>query len=77
MARLVRGCPTVRPQQEGAEEPEQDTQQEDQPYVTEGKDRADYNLDVDYDGSEPKVEPVTQVEMEVNSDAEYANLGIP
>ena len=56
MARLVRGCPTSRPQKEGAEEPERDPQQEDQPDAAEGKDIADYDLDVDYVGSESKVE---------------------
>ena len=66
MARLVRGCPTTRPQQEGTEEPERDPQQEDQSDATEGEDIADYNPDVDYEGSEPKVELVPQVEREVD-----------
>ena len=77
MARLVRGCPITRQHQEDAEEPEQNPQQEDQSDATEGKDIADYNLDVDYEGSEPEVEPVTQVEREISSDAEYANREIP
>ena len=51
----MRGCPTARSQQEGIEEPERDPQQEDQPDATEGKDIADYNPDVGYEGSEPKV----------------------
>ena len=42
--------------------PERDPQQEVQPDATEGKDIADYNLDVDYVGSEPKVESVAQDE---------------
>ena len=58
MARLVRGCPITRSQQEGTEEPEQDPQQENQSDTTEGKDTADYDLDVDYEGSEPDVVPV-------------------
>ena len=77
MARLVRGHPTTRSQQEGAEESERDSQQEDQSDTTESKDVADYNLDIDYEGSEPKVEPVAHVEREVNPDAEYANMEIP
>ena len=77
MARPVRGCPTSRPQQEGAEEPEQDHQQEDQPDTTEGEDIADYNPDVDYVGLEPKVESVTQDEREVDPDVEYVNMEIP
>ena len=60
MARLVRGCPIARSQQEGAEEPERDPQQEGQPDATHGKDITDYDPDVDYEGSEPKVEPVAQ-----------------
>ena len=77
MARPVRGCPTTRPQQEGTEEPEQDPQQENQSDTTEGKDTADYDLDVDYEGSEPDVVPVAQVEREVDPDAQYANMDIP
>ena len=77
MARPVRGCPTARPQREGTEEPERDPQQEDQQDATEGKDIADYNLDVDYVGSEPKIEPVAQDERGVDPDAEYANMKIP
>ena len=62
MARPVRERSTSRPQQEGAEEPEQDPQQDGQPDVAEGEDLADYNPDVDYVGSEPKVESVAQDE---------------
>ena len=71
------GYPTSRPQQEGAEEPEQDPQQEDQSDAAEGKDIADYDPDIDYVGSEPKVEQVAQDEREVDPDAEYANMDIP
>ena len=37
----------------------------------------DYDLDVDYVGSEPKVEPVAQVEREVDPNTEYAKMEIP
>ena len=77
MSRPVRGCPTARPQREGAEEPDRDPQQEDHFDAGEGEYTADYNPDVDYVGSEPKVEPVTQDEREVDPDAEYANMEIP
>ena len=60
MARQLRGCPTARLQQEGAEEPERDPYHGEQPDATEGKEIADYDLDVDYEGSEPKVEPDAQ-----------------
>ena len=56
MARPVRGHLASRPQQEGAEEAERDPQQEGQLDTAEGKDMADYDLDVDYVGSESKVE---------------------
>ena len=56
----------MRPQQECTEEPKQDPLQDDQSDTTEGEDIADYDLDIDYEGSEPKVEPVAQVEREVN-----------
>ena len=77
MAKLVRGCLTARPQQAGAKEPERDPQQEDQPDAAEGKDIADYNLDIDCVGSVPEVEPVMQDERKVDPDAEYANMEIP
>ena len=70
MAMPVMGCPTARLQQEGAEEPERDPQQEEQPDTTEGKDIVDYNLDIYCDGSEPKKEPVTQEQREVDPDTE-------
>ena len=44
MARQVRGCQTARSQQEGAEEPEQDPQQEDQSNATEGENMHTHNL---------------------------------
>ena len=77
MSRPVRGCPTARSQQEGTEEPERDPQQEDQLDATEGKDIADYNLDIDYEVSEPKVKQSAQKQMEVDPDAEYAEIEIP
>ena len=43
----------------------------------EGEDIADYDMDIDYVDSEPKVEPVTQEEREVDPDAEYASMDIP
>ena len=70
MARPVRGCPTARPPQEGAEEPERDHQQEDQPDAAEGKDIADYDPDVDYVGSEPNIEQSAQEQKGVDPDAE-------
>ena len=76
MARPVRGCLTTRPQQEGIEEPEWDPQQEDQSDAPEGEDITDNNLDVEYEGSKPKVESVTQVKREVDPDAEYVNMDI-
>ena len=50
MARLVRGCPITRSQQEGTEEPDRDPQQKGQLDTTEGKDIADYDLDIYYEG---------------------------
>ena len=49
-------------------------QQEEQTDATEGKVIIDYDLDIDYDGSEPKNEPVAQEEKEENSNAEYVNM---
>ena len=77
MAMLVRGQPTARPQIEGAEEPDRDPQQEDQLDPAEGEDIANYDLDVDYVGSEPKVEPMAKDENEVDPDAECANIEFP
>ena len=77
MARSVKGCPTARPQQDCIEEPERDPQQEDQPDAIGDKDIADYNLDVDYEGSEPEVEQSAQEEREVDPDAEFAKMAIP
>ena len=77
MARLVMGCPTARPQQEGIEDPDRDPQQEDQLDAAEGKDIADYDPDVDNVGSKPQVEPVAQDEWEFDPDAEYVNMEIP
>ena len=67
------GCPTARSQQE----PEGDPQQEDQPDVTEGKDIADYDPDVDYEGSEPKVKQSAQEQREDDPDTEYVGMEIP
>ena len=43
-------------------------QQEKQPDTTEGKVIVDYGLDIDYERSEPQIEPDAQEEMEGNSD---------
>ena len=77
MARLVRGHPTARSQQEGIEEPERDPQQEDQPDATGGKDIEDYNPDLNYEWSEPEVKQSAHEQREVDPDAEYANMEIP
>ena len=74
---MVRGCLTVRSQQIGAQEPEKDPQEEDQPDATESKNIAEYNLDVDYVGSEPKVEKVAQDKREIDPDKKYAKMEIP
>ena len=74
MARSVRQCPTSRPEQEGMEESERDPQQREQPDATEGKVIADYDLDVDYEGSEPKVEPDALEQREDDPDAEHAKM---
>ena len=79
MARLVKGHRTAWLQPEGKEEPETNptvSQHEVQSDTTEGKVIADYNSDVNYEGSEPEDEPVAQEEKEGNSDAEYANMEI-
>ena len=73
----MRGCPTARSQQERVEESERDPQQEDQPDAKGGEDIEDYNPDVDYEGSEPKVEQSASEQREVDLDAEYANMEIP
>ena len=77
MARLVRGCPTARSQQESAEEPETNLsvpQQEEHPDTVEDRDITDYDLDIDYEGSEPKNEQVAQEQKEEDPEAEYAKM---
>ena len=37
----------------------------------------DYNLEVDYERTEPENETVSQEEKEENSDAEYVNMDVP
>ena len=49
---------------------EWDSQQENQPDATEGNDIVDYDPDINYEGLEPKVEPVAQEQMEVDPDME-------
>ena len=77
MARSLREHPTARSQEEGTEEPEKNSQQEDQPDVIVGKDIEDYDSNVDYDWSEPKVKQSAQEQREVDPDSEYANMEIP
>ena len=72
MASPMRGYPTARLQEEGAEEPERDPQQEDQPDPTEGKDIVNYDPDIDYEWSETKNEPVAQDQKGIDPDPEYA-----
>ena len=77
MARPVRVHLAPRPQQESVEVPVRDPQQEEQSDPAEGKVIADYGPDVDYEGSEPEVEPDAQEQREVNSDTEYAKMKLP
>ena len=58
------------------EEPERDPQKEDQQDATQGEDIADYNPDVDYKGSKPKVKQSAQEQRKVNPDAEYVKIEI-
>ena len=56
MVRPVRRCPMSQSQQEGAEESETNPnvpQHVEQPYATENEVIEDYNLEVDYEGSDP------------------------
>ena len=77
MARTMRGCTTVQLQTRGAEEPETDPQQDEQPDATEGKVIVGYNPDIDYERLEPKNEPLAQAEKEENTDAKFTNMEIP
>ena len=52
-------------------------QQEGHPDAIEGRDIADYNLDIDYEGSEPKVDPFAQEQRKVDPDAGYAKMIMP
>ena len=73
LARTLRGHLTAWLQPQGTREPETNhsvPQQEEQPDATEGKVIADYGLDINYEGSEPKIELDVQAEKEENSDAE-------
>ena len=66
-------------QPEGVEKPENipsDPQQEEHPDTAEGKVIACFNLNVNYEGSEPKNETVAQEENEEHSDAEYEKMEI-
>ena len=69
--------PDIRSQQEVEKEPDIDPQQEGQLDATEGKDIADYDQDIVYEASEPKVELVAQVKREVDTNAEYVKMEMP
>ena len=77
MARLVRGCPSARSQQEGVEEFKRDPKQEDQPDTTGCKDTAGYDPDIDNEWSEPEVEKSAQGQRGVDPDSEYVEMIIP
>ena len=77
MAGPVRWCLTARLQQEGVEESERDPWQGEQPDATEGEDIAAYDLDVDYEGSEPKDEPDAWEQREDDPDAAHAKMEMP
>ena len=77
MARPVRGHLIPRLQLEGVTEPKRDPQQEEQPDTAEGEVIADYNLDADYERSEPKVEPDAPEQKEEDPNAKYANMKMP
>ena len=73
MARTMRGWPTAWSQQEGIEEPDTNpsvSQQEEHPYATKGKVIADYDPDVDSEGSEPMNDPDGQEKKVESSDEE-------
>ena len=75
-----RGCPKPWSQSKNEDKPEihlNDPQQEEHPDATKGRDIAGYNLHVDYEGSEPKVEPVAHEQRKVNPDAKYAKMKMP
>ena len=80
MARTVRGCLTTWSQSEGKDKPEtilNDPQQEGHPDTAEGGNIAEYHPDVNYEGSEPKAEPVAQEQWEEDPDAECAKMEMP
>ena len=58
-------------------EPEKDHQQEEQPDATEGEVTEDYNLDIDNEGSELKVEWDAQEQRDIDPDAAYAKKEMP
>ena len=70
----VRRQPMQQSQQEGTNEPETNPNvphQEEQPDATEGEVIADYNPDVDQEGSEPENEQVPKEQKEEDPDATY------
>ena len=68
MARPVRGCPTPWSQQKGTETESNPSvpQQKEQPDAAEDEDIVDYDLDIDYEGSEPENEQAAQEEKGVD-----------
>ena len=80
MARTMRECPTAWLKLNDKEEPATNPsvpQQDVQPDAAEGKVIADYDPNVNYEGSEHENEIVGQEEEEKNSNAEYVNMKIP
>ena len=70
-------CPTTWLQSEGEDESETNLNAPYQEGTTrhlEGGGIAEFNLDVDCEGSEAKVEPVTQKQREEDPDAECAKM---
>ena len=60
-----------------SQEPERNHQQGGQPDAIEGEDIADYNLDIDYEGSQPKVEPDAQEQREDDPHRAYMKIEMP
>ena len=67
---MLSAHPTTWLQPESKDETEKIPPQQGHPDTIVGRDIADYNPDIDYEGSEPKVEPVDQEQREVDPDAE-------
>ena len=77
MVRTFRGYLTTWLQSKGKVKPStilNAPQQKGHPVTTVGRDITDYDLDIGYEGSEPKVEQVAQEQREVDPDAQYAKI---